>query len=242
MDDDCCDRDGSQDRGRRACGRTSHCHTACHWGSGVEGSQDHRATPLSTATPAAASRKPVLPGMPEERQAGVLAAGRQDMGAVPVPIDLRVQAEVQQCDDLGSPAAGGGSNCQRTLDNQQPVQGRDMPDTAMTKDDLLSTVYQGVERFGFAAATLLLVLYVVRTDLLLPLVASHERFIDRVVANNDQQTEMLRIQTQVIQEIRMLVARSPGPDVSVPARRFGYEGPPGDVPVSVPMAPNKDGQ
>lgn len=238
MDGDCCDDYG----GRRACGRASHCHSTCHWGGGIEGSQDHRAEPLSPAAAAAPSRKSVLPGVPEERQAGVLAAGQQDLGAMPVPSELRVQTEIQQRDVLKPTAAGGGSNRQGASDTNQPVQGRDMPDTAMTKDDLLSTVYQGVERFGFAAATLLLVLYVVRTDLLLPLVASHERFIDRVVANNDQQTEMLRIQTQVIQEIRMLVARSPGPDVSVPARRFGYEGPPGEVPVSVPLAPNKDGQ
>lgn len=100
------------------------------------------------------------------------------------------------------------------------------------RHDLLAAVYQGVERFGFAAATLLLVLYVVRTDLLLPLVASHERFIDRVVANNDQQTEMLRIQTQVIQEIRMLVLRNPPANdvVSPPVRRFGYDGPALQVP------------
>jgi hypothetical protein len=120
-----------------------------------------------------------------------------------------------------------------------------MPDevTDRQRPDLLTAMYQGIERFGFAAATLILVLYVVRTDLLLPLVASHERFIDRVVANNDQQTEMLRIQTQVIQEIRMLVLRSPPAteSVSPPVRRFGYDGPAGAPVAPTASAPDKAG-
>jgi len=71
---------------------------------------------------------------------------------------------------------------------------------------LLHFWYAGIERFGFAAVTLIVVLYVVRTDLIQPLVRSHDQFIQEVIRNSRDHTELLRAQTELLREVRSLVA------------------------------------
>jgi hypothetical protein len=87
-----------------------------------------------------------------------------------------------------------------------------MPDRDVPEDNqqrLLQFWYSAVERFGFAAVTLIAVLYVARVDLIQPLVRSHDELVKEVIRTTHEQTEMLRQQTELIREVRSMIdARS----------------------------------
>ena len=75
----------------------------------------------------------------------------------------------------------------------------------MTKEEGLIGVMKMLERFGFAAVTLAAVLYVVRVDFVQPLVRSHDGFLKEIISHSHEQSEILRVQTEIIREIRQLV-------------------------------------
>jgi len=94
------------------------------------------------------------------------------------------------------------------------MQDRDMPAAGGEKTGDLRFWYTAAERFGFAAITLVAVMYVARVDLIQPLVRSHDQLVSEVIRNAHEQGEMIRAQTAILNEVRALVAEKRSEDAT----------------------------
>lgn len=80
--------------------------------------------------------------------------------------------------------------------------------TEQTKDAIFSVI----ERWGFPTLVAIAFGWVLRQDVLLPLVESHQRFVQQLGDTQQEITSAIREQTRLLYALQPREARTGGPD------------------------------
>ena len=79
-------------------------------------------------------------------------------------------------------------------------------------DEIKGTLFSIMERWGFPTLVAIVAMWVLRQDVLLPLVQSHKQFVEQLGETQQDISKAIQEQTRLLYSLAPREARSVGPD------------------------------
>ena len=79
-------------------------------------------------------------------------------------------------------------------------------------DEIKGTLFSIMERWGFPTLVAIVAMWVLRQDVLLPLVQSHKQFVEQLGETQQDISKAIQEQTRLLYSLAPREARSGGPD------------------------------